>query len=515
MTPRNMLADHTSPEKLPWTLIVRRLPRRMGFMALALVVLSFVFVQSFTSTPSDGMGRLSRGKSDPVQVAAADKELINVLVKHKEAMDVVDPPVEDIAGYADRFIVLQELDALAASLPTRYPRINASKHETYRRSLEYHHQTLFAHLFPYISRSSNSPRTLSQLRAGYTQKEGIIIPCGRDQFQYAVHLIATLKHVHKTTLPIQVVHAGNDDLPPDRRAALRSIAPDVETVDVLHFFDEEYVGLQGGGWAIKAFAILASTFERVIICDADAVFFQDPRVLFDDPGYNETGTLYFRDREIFPGDGNVHEWWHKTMEGRKPSAEMEKSRFWQSKASREEQESGVVVFDKGRKQVLMGLIYVGYLNTKRVREPVTYQYTYGDKESFWMGFELGQIPYHFDVPYASIIGQLTHPDHKAHSIASQICSDHLFHLDHKGRPLWFNGSLFQEKRVKDNGWFLATHWAYGTVMWECDPEPWCMVGIGERDVFKLGAEETSILQHMIGTCIFWETQFPGLVDKHY
>lgn len=61
-----------------------------------------------------------------------------------------------------------------------------------------------------------------------------------------------------------------------------------------------------------------------------------------------------------------------------------KSRFWNDKASREEMESGVVVFDKRRKEVVMGLVLTGYLNTKDVREPVTYAHTYGDKESFWM-----------------------------------------------------------------------------------------------------------------------------------
>jgi len=57
-----------------------------------------------------------------------------------------------------------------------------------------------------------------------------------------------------------------------------------------------------------------------------------------------------------------------------------------------------------------------------------------------MAFELAGIPYHMDREYAAIIGQLTHPDTKSHSIDSFIQSDHLFHLDHKGRPLWCGSS---------------------------------------------------------------------------
>lgn len=220
--------------------------------------------------------------------------------------------------------------------------------------------------------------------------------------QYAVHLIATLKNVHLTKLPITVVYAGGDDLTSDRRAALRSISPDVETVDILNFFDEDHVGLQGGGWAIKIFAILASQYQEVIICDADAVFLQDPVVLFSDPGYNRTGTLFFRDREIFPGDGNVHDWWNGIMKGRMPSEQvsrlaetpsssastnffaseqMQTSRWWTDQASREEMESGVVVFNKKRREVALGLVFTGYLNTKAVREPVTYAQTYGESPS--------------------------------------------------------------------------------------------------------------------------------------
>lgn len=55
------------------------------------------------------------------------------------------------------------------------------------------------------------------------------------------------------------------------------------------------------------------------------------------------------------------------MKGREPSEEMSRSRWWTDGASREEMESGVVVFDKRRKEVVQGLVFAGYLNTKAVR----------------------------------------------------------------------------------------------------------------------------------------------------
>lgn len=163
---------------------------------------------------------------------------------------------------------------------------------------------------------------------------------------------------------------------------------------MLHFFDESHVGIDGGGWAIKVFTILASAFQEVIICDADVVFLQDPEVLFEDPGYNRTGTLFFRDREIFPGDGNVHEWWAGIMEGRKPSEQLMSSRWYTEQASREEMESGVVVINKKRREVALGLVFTGYLNIKAVREPVTYAQTYGPSRfsAAFFGLELTSPP---------------------------------------------------------------------------------------------------------------------------
>lgn len=178
------------------------------------------------------------------------------------------------------------------------------------------------------------------------------------------------------------------------------------------------------------------------------------------------------------------------MKGREPSTQLQRSRWWADQASREEMESGVVVFDKRRTSVVYGLLFTAWLNTRVVREEVTYENTYGASScslsrsrwgsvrssekadssfllqatrsrSGWcapllcpslfehsctpradarprprsQAFELSGLPYHLDREYAGIIGQLTHPDTKAHSIDTFIQSDHLFHLDHRASPL--------------------------------------------------------------------------------
>ncbi|GAA5988572.1 hypothetical protein JCM11641_004607 [Rhodosporidiobolus odoratus] len=484
--------------------------RRLPFLVFLSVIAFSCFLLFRRSSANE---RESIGAAQELE--KADQRLLEVLVKTKEAVEE-ELPLENIAGVADKTRVLMELDEFGSTLNETFPRLNSTTAALYTRSVRHHHHQLLQSLFPFVNKGPSMTRSVTGIRNSFTIPRGIIVPVGNDQFIYAVHLLSSLKHVHRTTLPIHVVHAGGDDLIPEKRAALRSIHPDIETVDILNHFDESYVGIHGGGWAIKAFAILASPFKELIIADADAVFVQNPEVMFEDPGYNRTGTLFFRDREIFPGDGQVHEWWHAVMKNREPSKQMAQSRWWTDMASREEMESGVLVVDKSRTSVVYGLLFTAYLNTQVVREEVTYKNTYGDKESFWMAFELMGLPYHMDKEYAGIIGQLTHPDTKSHSIDSFIQSDHLFHLDHRGKPLWWNGSLFQEKRVKDRGYLIATHWAPGTVDWICDTEPWSM-RVDMRDVRDLQHDRnfTRVLTDMIGASVFWEGRFPRLLQQHY
>ena len=53
-------------------------------------------------------------------------------------------------------------------------------------------------------------------------------------------------------------------------------------------------------WSAKPFAILSSSFREIIFIDADAYFFTDPTHLFDTQEYRKTGTVFFKDRTLFP-----------------------------------------------------------------------------------------------------------------------------------------------------------------------------------------------------------------------
>jgi len=63
---------------------------------------------------------------------------------------------------------------------------------------------------------------------------------------------------------------GEEDLSVEKQEYLQKMTTDVETVDIRNFFDDGYIQLQG--WSIKAFAILASKFEKTMLIDSDVFF---------------------------------------------------------------------------------------------------------------------------------------------------------------------------------------------------------------------------------------------------
>ena len=60
-----------------------------------------------------------------------------------------------------------------------------------------------------------------------------------------------------------------------------------------------------------------------------------------------------------------------------------------------EQESGVVALDKSRSAVFAGLIGTCYLNVRDIRDPQTYKFLHGDKDTFWLGFTIVGSTYKF------------------------------------------------------------------------------------------------------------------------
>ncbi|KIW63747.1 hypothetical protein PV04_08726 [Phialophora macrospora] len=365
-------------------------------------------------------------------------------------------------------------------------------YEAYRYFLVKFGQLLFPWTAPYFP----DHMTLhSHFKKG---GRGIVLTAGDDQAPFLLTTIPTFRNLG-CDLPIEIMYLGDSDLSEDYRSDLESL-DGVVTRDIAQMVNDE--GWKLAGWAAKPFAILHSSFREVIFIDADSLFFVNPSTLFDDPGYQKTGALFFRDRLIMP---EKKKRWLQQILPKPISRQVKQSRMWTGDSGHM-QESGVVVVDKWRH--FIALLFVTRMNgpdrdgNKDEGRVGVYDMVYGDKETFWLGWELvGDQEYSFHQGDAGTMGVVQKPksepepaeppkpklvkkkrpvldeagqpkvDESGEVILEEyetveepdpatppapqedlpepsnytICSPQLLHLDLEGKPLWFNGWLLDNK----------------------------------------------------------------------
>ncbi|KAJ5388687.1 putative alpha-1-3-mannosyltransferase [Penicillium cosmopolitanum] len=341
----------------------------------------------------------------------------------------------------------------------------------------------------------------------HSAPRGLVFSAGNDQVRYLLTSIPAIRRLG-CQLPIEVMYLGDDDLRPSSRTALEQL-PGVITRDLRKMVNDKGWALRG--WAGKPFAVLFSSFREVIFIDADSLFLQNPEILFDDFAYRETGALFFKDRLMFPE--SKREWMQKVLP-EPVSSKAQQTRLWDGQSGHM-QESGVLVLDTYKH--FLSLLLVTRMNgpdrdgdeKKGIRG--VYDMLFGDKETFWLGWELaGDTDYAFHNGSVGTIG-VAHAEtpRPAPSTAAglstpskeyTVCAPQLLHLDRMGRPLWFNGWLLENKFAKAGEKRPAKFEAYvreeGRVPdWQLRESN--MACLTSKKMFSLSQEESDVLDMTI------------------
>lgn len=354
---------------------------------------------------------------------------------------------------------------------------------------------------------------------------GIVLTVGDEQAPYVLTSVYTFRKLG-CTLPIEILYLGDADLDLDYRAELESL-PGVVTRDVAQMVDDD--GWRLAGWAAKPFAMLFSSFREVIFIDADALFFRDPEILFDDPDYKRHGALFFKDRLMMPE--SKKRWLQQVLPKPVPKIARQ-SRFWTGESGHQ-MESGVMIVDKWKH--FMSLMLVTRFNgpdrdgKKETGVVGVYDMMYGDKETFWLGFLLaGDEDFAFHAGSAGILGELkvseaseskelgsNNDESEIEKVVAAksaetlilseptnftICAPQLLHLDFEGTPLWFNGWLLKNKFADKSKKTFASFDHYLIEPKDSrEPTPWqlaesnmCCLTANEKHNFT--AQEQQVLQ---------------------
>ena len=255
------------------------------------------------------------------------------------------PSGDDVHIRDDVIQYLRDRQEFAGSLTSSFAQ-TVRTYESYRHFL----QTLSSLLFPWTAPYfADHMRLHTHFKTG---GRGIVLSCGDDQASYLLTSIASFRRLG-CNLPIEIMYLGERDLSEDYRLELEEI-PGVITRDMSQMVVDD--GWELKGWAGKPFSILLSSFREVIFIDADALFFRNPEILFNDPQYVETGALFFHDRIIMPE--SKKSWLQEVLPG-PISKKAKQSRYWTGESGHM-QESGVVVVDKWKH--LVALLMVTRMN---------------------------------------------------------------------------------------------------------------------------------------------------------
>jgi hypothetical protein len=299
-----------------------------------------------------------------------------------------------------------------------------------------HLETIEKLMFSWIKPKYRSTLDLRSSFAG--KKDGIVICAGNHHTILGVSTLRMIREVHKSKLPFEVFYVGEGDLLPSNRKRFAAI-PDTKLVDITKILNNDIMQL--GGWAVKAFALLVSSFKSPMLIDADVVFFQSPDVLFQSDLFMDYGALFFHDRSLYTQGKETLDWFKNLMPS-PPSPYSQALRIFNQKTAHE-QESGVVMVNKEKN--LIGLLATCLLNVGKIRD-FSYKRVFGDKETFWLGFETVQVPYIFNPTLPGTAGVSKKDD----SGQYKICSRQLVHVDREGVPIWVNGGIAVSKYEKDS-----------------------------------------------------------------
>jgi hypothetical protein len=217
-----------------------------------------------------------------------------------------------------------------------------------------------------------------------------IVTAGEGE-KYLPSLYALLRHLRELRcyLPVEVWHLGTRKMDPAMGRALVDLGARLVDAEALRNV-LSWRTLRG--WELKPYAILYSRFQEVLFIDADCTPTIDPTYLFATEGYRELGAVFWPDYaknwtleprvwerfglssppEHLGGTARVTGFGEEMPEGYDPPIE-----------------SGQILVDKARcwRALRIAGLYCEFSD-------LTFQWVYGDKEMFRMGWRLVGQRYH-------------------------------------------------------------------------------------------------------------------------
>ncbi|KAI8842024.1 mannosyltransferase putative-domain-containing protein [Chytriomyces cf. hyalinus JEL632] len=345
---------------------------------------------------------------------------------------------------------LSHTDALLRILKTRKPLTQASmiltdaQKEQQNKWSEY--RTRLGQTIPdELEVDSNDARTGISIMGGASPQSALA----------AVKLAKTLKYFG-CNLPIEYTHIESEPLPNYLKWKLANASIQVRSFSAPTQWSNWHLELG----AAKPTSILTSPFDRVLFLDPDVLVVRDPASLFQSVEFRKSGALFWTDFRATARDNVL---W--AVMG-----------FDFSSADRE-WDSGVIVVDKRRRNVMLGLKMAEHFC---MQSWFYFDLFWGDKEAFRWGFAvtssaykqldatlMQELEYHVNMHSSHSVGSFeveALPDHFRHSetghalvpFGKTYCGRSFVHWDLVGRePLFIHMTRLKKVEVGERPFLVG------------------------------------------------------------
>ncbi|CEG44097.1 hypothetical protein PPTG_11066 [Plasmopara halstedii] len=283
-----------------------------------------------------------------------------------------------------------------------------------------------------ITRANWKTKTALRLEEISEPRDKGIIMCMNDEsVPMGLSLVRELRCLGNQEL-IQVYHCFRDEISNSSISLLLEVDENLEIVDACSDLVQrglltENKARHFRSWWIKPLAMYHTHIKEVLLLDVDDIFMRDPAVLRTTEGYERTGTTFFYDRvlssnEFFNQDINGTQYLQHLLNtfdyehyglppGLSPSPHLDpNTSFVWTRQTSHEQDSSLVAIDKSRAGQAINVMFYLITEQRFIRE-----FSYGDKETFWISFELAKQEYFFSPWGVGDISSSTNRDMEKHN----------------------------------------------------------------------------------------------------
>lgn len=196
---------------------------------------------------------------------------------------------------------------------------------------------------------------------------GIVMIAGGAKYIPCAYVNVKMIRSNGCTLPIELWYIGAYEMDDTAKALFAGMA--VTFVDCMDKL-AEVSSRRIGGWEMNPYSIIHSSFQEVVFLDADNVPLIDVETMFDWPGYQNTGAVFWPDYNRLPDRRSI---WKLLQIPYQDESEFE---------------SGQIVVDKRKcwKELHLTMCLNEYSDTY-------YRHVWGDKETYHMAWRYLQREY--------------------------------------------------------------------------------------------------------------------------